>query len=157
MDRADSRGIGPLTASRRTLDRFLSRCGVATREEAARAIGAGRVTVDGAVVRDAGHWIDPSRVEVRFDGTLVEPPSRTIVLVANKPRGVVTTLADPEGRPTVRDALPERFRDDRSLRPIGRLDRASAGLLLWTNDTDLADRLLGPGSGIDKEQDAGNC
>lgn len=140
-----------MTAGRRTLDRFLSRAGVASREEAARAAAAGRVTVNGAVVRDAGAWIDVERDDVRLDGRPVVARDRTRLVLLNKPRGIVTTLSDPEGRPGIRDALPEPFRSDRALRPVGRLDRASAGLLLLTDDTDLAARLLDPASKVEKE------
>jgi len=140
-----------VSGERRTLDRFLSRCGAATREEAARAAAAGRITVNGAVVRDPGAWIDAERDEVRLDGRRVAAIGRTRLILFNKPRGVVTTLADPEGRRTIRDALPEPYRSDPSLRPVGRLDRASAGLLLLTDDTDLAARLLDPASKVEKE------
>jgi 23S rRNA pseudouridine2605 synthase len=137
-----------LKGRRRTLDRTLSRAGAATREGAARAIRDGRVTVGGAIVRDPATWIDPERDEVRLDGEIVLPLARTELVLLNKPRGVVTTLSDPEGRPTVRDLLPA---GSGTLRPVGRLDRASAGLLLLTNDTDLAERLLDPAEKIEKE------
>ena len=136
---------------RRTLDRYLSRCGAASREDALRAIAAGRVTVDGEVARTPDRWIEVGRARVTLDGVPVTPRTTTTLLVMNKPRGVVTTLADPEGRATVLDLLPPEFRADRLLRPIGRLDRASAGLLLWTDDTDLADRLLDPSTHVEKE------
>jgi 23S rRNA pseudouridine2605 synthase len=140
-----------VSAERRTLDRFLSRSGVATREEAARAAADGRVTVNGAVVRDAGAWIDAGRDEIRLDGRRVVPREVTRLVLFNKPRGIVTTLSDPEGRPAIRDALPEPYRSDPALRPVGRLDRASAGLLLLTDDTDLAARLLDPVAKVEKE------
>lgn len=72
-------------------------------------------------------------------------------MVFNKPRGVVSTLHDPDGRPTLLDTLPEQFKNNRALRPVGRLDRASAGLLLWTDDTDFANHLLSPETRLDKE------
>lgn len=140
-----------MSGERRTIDRFLSRAGVATREEAARAAAAGRITVNGEVVRDPGTWIDTAHDEVRLDGRRVEPLRSARIILFNKPRGVVTTLADPEGRPAIRDALPEPYRSDAALRPVGRLDRASAGLLLLTDDTDLAARLLDPAAKVEKE------
>ena len=139
------------TDERRTLDRYLSRCGVATREDAKRAIVAGRVKVGGQVIRDADHWITPGRDRVTLDGRPVRERTSTQVVLFNKPRGVVSTFSDPEGRPTLRDTLPSPWRDDPGLRPVGRLDRASAGLLLFTDSTDLADRLLSPEFHVEKE------
>jgi 23S rRNA pseudouridine2605 synthase len=139
------------SGERRTLDRYLSRCGAETREGAVRAIREGRVSVDGERVLDPDRWIRVGHSTVELDGEPVLPRAGTSLLVMNKPRGVVTTLADPEGRPTVLDLLPSEHRRDRSLRPVGRLDRASAGLLLWTDDTDLADRLLDPRTHVEKE------
>ncbi len=107
--------------------------------------------VDGETVRDLDRWIDPVQSRITLDGTVVLPRTGTAIVVFNKPRGFITTLSDPEGRPTVRDALPEPFASDRALRPVGRLDRASAGLLLFTDDTDVAERLLSPATKLEKE------
>jgi pseudouridine synthase len=112
---------------------------VASRRRAEALIEAGRVTVNGRVVRELGTRADPRRDRVAVDG---EPlrfgPRRTVVL--HKPRGVVSTMEDPEGRPTVRALLGEEGR----LYPVGRLDVNTTGLLLLTNDGALAARLLHP-------------
>ncbi|MFQ5653535.1 MAG: pseudouridine synthase, partial [Planctomycetota bacterium] len=102
------------------------------------------------VVTDPCRWIDTAADRVTVDGRQARPIARSRVVIYNKPRGVLVTRRDPEGRPTVHEELPEAFRGDPSLRPVGRLDRASAGLLLFTDDTDLADGLLGPDSGVHK-------
>ena len=128
--------------TRRTLDRFLSRAGVASRTRAAALVGDGRVGVNGRLVFDPATWIDTEHDVVTVDGKAVAPRIVRRVVLLNKPRGVVTTLHDPEGRPTIADALGEPFRRDTSLRPVGRLDQASAGLVLFTNDNDLGARLL---------------
>jgi len=101
---------------------------------------AGRVTVNGAVVRELGARADPARDTIAVDGERIARRARRTILL-HKPRGVVSTLADPEGRPTVRDLLagvPER------LYPVGRLDVNTTGLLLLTNDGALAQALLHP-------------
>ncbi|HUE38039.1 MAG TPA: pseudouridine synthase [Candidatus Binatia bacterium] len=122
------------------LQKLLARAGLASRRAAEELIVAGRVTVNGDVVRELGAKADESRDDVRVDGERLPRP-RAQVLLLHKPPGVVTTLADPEGRPTVRHYFPQRF--DRVF-PIGRLDFNSSGLLLLTNDGDLAARLLHP-------------
>lgn len=123
-----------------SLDRALSKLGMASRSEARALITAGRVTVDGRAVRDPARPVVPERVRIAIDGEARERAgARTIVL--HKPRGVVTTRRDPEGRPTayelVGDAGPH-------LQAIGRLDLASSGLLLFTTDTRLAAALTDP-------------
>ena len=128
---------------RRTLDRFLSRSGAASRTEAATLIESGRVAVNGRRVFDPGQWIDPDRDEVTLDGERVTRTASRVALF-NKPRGVLVTRHDPQGRPTVTDTLPAPFSDDSALKPVGRLDQASAGLLLFVTDTDLGARLLDP-------------
>jgi 23S rRNA pseudouridine2605 synthase len=131
-----------------SLPRALSRAGVLTREEGRRAVLAGRVTVGGAVERDPRRRVDPSRDEVRLDGAPLPPPpapGESPIFALNKPRGTVVTRSDPEGRPTAFDLLP---RDRGLLRFVGRLDRASAGLLLATADTRLAAALEDPERGV---------
>lgn len=123
----------------RTLDRLLSRRGVASRALARELVRDGRVTVDGSVATDPGAWVAVS-ADVRVDGRPVLAAAR-VVLAMNKPRGFVSTRTDEQGRATAFDLLPP---DAPWVVPVGRLDRASAGLLLWTNDTDLADALTDP-------------
>jgi 23S rRNA pseudouridine2605 synthase len=126
------------------LDRALSKRGLASRAEAKRLIADGRVRVDGRVVRDASLLVTPEHVGIAVDGRVAKsPPWRTIAFY--KPRGVVTTRRDPEGRQTVFDVLGD---DSRSLVAVGRLDMASTGLLLLTTDTQLANYLTDPENAI---------
>lgn len=140
----------PSKSKRRSLDRYLSACGVASRTEAADLVREGRVRVNGRQPTSAEVWIDPSLDHVTLDGRTVASTQPTRLVLFNKPRGVIVSERDEKGRETVRDRLPEPFASDRSLKPVGRLDQATGGLLLLTNDNWLADRLLGKGSGIGK-------
>jgi len=128
------------------LPRLLSKMGVASRAEAVRLIRAGRVRVNGRLVRDAGARVPPA-VRILIDDAEVarpsDPPRRVIAF--NKPRGAVTTRRDPDGRPTVFDILGDA---GRGLVSVGRLDRASTGLLLFTSDTALAAALTDPARAI---------
>jgi pseudouridine synthase len=130
------------------LHKVLAHAGVASRRASERLIREGRVTVNGAVVEDLGVKVDPGHDAIKVDGKRVgAPPSHHTYLALNKPRGVVTTMSDPEGRPTVRDLL-------RGIRarvyPVGRLDYDSEGLLLLTDDGDLARDLMHPARGVEK-------
>ena len=126
------------------LNRALSKLGILTRSQATAAILAGRVSVNGQVVRDPGAAVDIERVRIEV---AQEPQDaaewRTVLL--NKPRGVVTTTSDQRGRPTVHSLLGE---DPRGLVPVGRLDLATTGLLLLTSDIELAGWLTSPGSAV---------
>jgi pseudouridine synthase len=139
--RADGHGRG----ERRTLERLLSRLGVGSRTQAAELVRAGRVRVAGRLVRDPSAWVDAD-AEVHLDG---RPVTRAapLHLALNKPKGFVTTLRDPEGNRTVYDLLTHV---DRWVGPIGRLDKDTSGLLLFTNDTRLAERLANPASKVEK-------
>ena len=132
------------------LARALSKLGLLSRTEAITAILAGRVQVDGRVICDPGHRVVPERVGVSIDGADTSPPRwRTIAF--NKPRGVVTTRRDPQGRPTVYDALSKVHGQSpvtEWLAPVGRLDAATSGLLLLTNDTQLAAWLTDPANAV---------
>jgi pseudouridine synthase len=123
---------------------------VAPRRKAEELVRAGRVTVNGAAVRDVVRMVDPERDRIAVDGTEVRAPAPAAYayVLLNKPRGVVTTTSDPEGRATVMDALPDR--SIAGLAPVGRLDRDSAGALLLTNDHELAARLLDPATHVRK-------
>lgn len=114
--------------------------------QARAAIAAGRVAVAGRIVRDPDHWLDPDRCELRLDGAIVERTSR-VHLAMHKPAGVVTTRSDERGRPTVYDLLPAGLP---FVSPVGRLDQDSSGLLLFTNDTQLAAAISGPASKLPK-------
>lgn len=124
------------------IQKVLSRAGVASRREAERLLLAGRVSVNGAVVRKLGTSVDPAHDRIEVDSRVLRPDSREpVVLALHKPRRVVTTMADPEGRPTVRDLLAGY---DRRVYPVGRLDWDAEGLVLLTDDGELAHRLMHP-------------
>jgi pseudouridine synthase len=121
---------------------------VASRRGADELIAQGRVTVNGRVVREAGTRVTPGADAVVVDGAPARPEERSLVLMFYKPRGVVTTLDDPRASRTLAPWLENR---GERLYPIGRLDRDSEGLLLLTNDGDLANRLTHPRYHVDKE------
>jgi pseudouridine synthase len=133
------------------LQKILSAAGVASRRAAERLIEEGRVTVNGAVVRQMGTQADPAVDEIRVDGRRIRVAPRFRYLLLNKPRGIMTTRSDPEGRPTVLDLL-HGVRE--YVYPVGRLDYDSEGLLLLTNDGDLAARLTHPRHGVEREYEA---
>lgn len=133
------------------LERLLSKWRVASRTQAQALVRAGRVTVDGRTVRDPRRWVVPGREALALDGRPLGAPGTaggTVYLLLNKPRGVLSTTRDPEGRPTVMDLV--RAHATAGLAPVGRLDQASAGLLLLTDDHELAARLLDPRSHVAK-------
>jgi 23S rRNA pseudouridine2605 synthase len=123
------------------LQKILSQAGVASRRASEQLMLEGRVTVNGATIRELGSKADPARDDIRVDGRRVKLVERHRYLLLNKPRGYVTTRSDPQKRPTVIDLL-------RGVReyvyPVGRLDFDTEGLLLLTNDGDLAARLTHP-------------
>ena len=127
------------------LAKYLAHAGVASRRAAERLIAAGRVTVEGEVVTDPARDVDAD-LEVALDGEPVRA-ERRVVYAVNKPRGVVSTAADTHGRPTVIDLIPA---EARRLYPVGRLDADSTGLLLLTNDGELANLLTHPRYEVEK-------
>ena len=129
------------------LDRALSKLGLASRSEAQRLIEQGRVTLRGRVIRDPAAMVVPETAGIGIDHTRA-PRQAWRTIAFNKPRGVVTTRRDPEGRRTVYDVLGEAAR---GLVPVGRLDMASTGLLLLTTDTQLANRLTDPANGVPRQ------
>ena len=130
------------------LQKIIAAAGLASRRHAEEMILAGRVSLNGAVVRTLGTKADAARDHIRVDGKLLHGAQQKAYIVLNKPKGYVTTLADPEGRPTVmqliRQAASER------LYPVGRLDWNSEGLLLLTNDGELANALMRAASHVAK-------
>jgi len=128
------------------LDKFLTDSGIGTRSQVKAIIKGGRVTVDGIPERDNGRKIDPATQEIRCDGELLGGKRRLVVML-NKPAGFVTATEDPR-EPTVMELLPGQYRKD--LRPVGRLDKATEGLLLFTNDGDLLHRLISPKKEVPK-------
>jgi 23S rRNA pseudouridine2605 synthase len=121
------------------LAKQLASAGVASRRAAEELVRAGRVTVGGSVVTDPARDVGPGD-EIAFDGRVVGAPEEHVVYAVNKPVGVVSTARDPQGRPTVVSLVPERAR----LYPVGRLDIDTTGLILLTNDGQLAHRLVHP-------------
>ncbi|MBL8209128.1 MAG: rRNA pseudouridine synthase [Bryobacterales bacterium] len=124
----------------KTLDRVLSKAGFGSRTEARSWIGAGRVSVNGKVIQSPDHWVDLGRDKVTLDGKPVKP-GKKVYLLLYKPKGYLTTYKDPEGRPTVYDLLGEV---EQYVVPVGRLDLDTSGLLLLTNDTQFAERIMNP-------------
>ena len=130
------------------LDKFLSEAKVASRKELRNMIRAGRVTVDGEVVRTPEEQVDENRRCVAVDGKTVQLPGQ-LVLMLHKPAGYVTSTEDPRDR-TVMELIPAEYRN-LGLKPVGRLDKDTEGLLLFTNDGDLAHRLMSPRHQVEKE------
>ncbi len=129
------------------LQKVLAAAGMASRRAAEEMIAEGRVEVNGRVVQERGLRVDPDQDHIRVDGRRIPPARRHTYLVLNKPRGVVSTMSDPEGRPTLRDYL-TRCRE--RLFHIGRLDTDTEGLILLTNHGELAHRLSHPSYRIPK-------
>lgn len=130
-----------------SLPRALSKLGFCSRTQAEALIAEGRVRVDGRIVRDRTTRIDPARAGIRVDGERIVA-ERKVYLMLNKPRGLVTTRDDPQERATVYDCL--EGIELPFVAPVGRLDKASEGLLLMTNDTRWAQRVLDPASNVEK-------
>jgi 23S rRNA pseudouridine2605 synthase len=130
-----------------SLPRALSKLGFCSRTQAEALIAEGRVRVDGRVVRNVAARVDPGRARITVDGQPVVA-ERKVYLMLNKPRGLVTTRDDPQERATVYDCL--EGLDLPFVAPVGRLDKASEGLLLMTNDTRWAQRVLDPASNVEK-------
>jgi 23S rRNA pseudouridine2605 synthase len=129
-----------------TLDRVLSRFGITSRTEAREAVLAGRVKINGRVVRDPDRWTDPRKDAVHLDGKRARQSRRTYLLFY-KPKGVITSHGDPSGRKTVYDYL---GKDVPWVAPVGRLDKDTSGLLLLTNDTEFANYVSDPASHVQK-------
>jgi len=132
-----------------TLDRVLSRLGLASRTAAREAIRAGRLRVNGRVERDAERWVDPERDVVLLDGRSIKP-ARKLYLLFYKPKGVITSHGDPAGRKTVYDSLGALGEEGKWIAPVGRLDKDTSGLLLLTNDTEFAHFVTQPESEVPK-------
>ena len=129
------------------LQKYLAQSGVASRRKCEELMLAGSVEVDGEVVTRLGTKIDPTTAVVRVDGKRLPPISPNVYLVLNKPRGVVSTMSDPEGRRTLQDVVADR---PERLFHVGRLDTDTSGLILLTNDGDFAHRMAHPSYEVDK-------
>ena len=132
------------------LHRFIAQCGITSRRKAEDLISEGRVTVNGGTVTEMGVQIDPDSDRIEVDGQTLGLPSPQVYLF-HKPKGVVTTLSDPRGRRTVADFFPS---SSIGIKPVGRLDMDTDGLLLLTNDGELAARLTHPSWQVEKEYHA---
>src|SRR5205085_4102205 len=133
------------------LQKILSQAGVASRRASEQLMLDGRVTVNGAPIRELGTKADPAADDIRVDGRRIRLPEQHRYLLLNKPRGYVTTRSDPQRRPTVLDLL-GGVRE--YVYPVGRLDFDSEGLLLLTNDGELAAQLTHPSHGIARVYEA---
>lgn len=122
------------------LAKYLAHCGVASRRAAEDIVVAGRVAVNGEFVRDPARDVQAGRERVTVDGRPLAGPESAVVYAVHKPLGTLSTARDPQKRPTVVELVPER----RRLYPVGRLDADSSGLMLLTNDGELANRLTHP-------------
>jgi 23S rRNA pseudouridine2605 synthase len=135
------------------LQKVLAQAGIGSRRACEALISEGRVEVNSEVITEQGRRVDPDRDVIRVDGSRIPPPRRHLYLALNKPRGVVVTMDDPEGRRTVADLLAEGA--TRSVRRerlfhVGRLDTDSEGLLILTNDGDFAQKLAHPSFQVPK-------
>lgn len=128
------------------LNKYLSTAGVCSRREADTFIAAGTVSVNGKVITEMGYKVSPDD-EVRFNGALLRPEKKAYVLL-NKPKNFITTTRDERGRRTVMELVANASKS--RLLPVGRLDRNTTGLLLFTNDGDLAKKLTHPKHGVSK-------
>ena len=129
------------------LNKYLANAGIAARRKCDELIKDGLVTVNGKVVREMGFRLSATDV-VKFKGKLVKPQLNKTYLLLNKPKDVITTVKDEKGRKTVMDIVKSATKD--RIYPVGRLDRATTGLLLITNDGDLAKKLTHPSHGVKK-------
>jgi len=135
------------------LQKVLAQAGIASRRACEALISEGRVEVNSEVVVEQGRRVDPERDVIRVDGARIPPPRRHLYLAMNKPRGVVVTMDDPEGRRTVADVIAKggsRLVKNERLFHVGRLDADSEGLLILTNDGELANKLAHPSYQVPK-------
>lgn len=132
------------------LQKVLAQAGVASRRVAERMIADGRVEVDGEIVVEQGRRVDPAVNVVRVDGVRVVMDPGRVYLALNKPRGMHSTMSDDRGRPCIGDLVEHKVRGNRRLFHVGRLDADTEGLILLTNDGELAHRLMHPSYEIPK-------
>lgn len=130
----------------KTLERVISKAGLGSRTDARQWIGAGRVRVNGKLIQTPDHWVDLDRDQVTLDGKPVRAEEKIYVLLY-KPKGYITTYKDPDGRPTVYDLIQDV---KQFVGTVGRLDLDSTGLLLLSNDTRFAERVMSPEHKIPK-------
>jgi len=129
------------------LNKYVAKCGVASRRHAAEIVKKGQIQVNGEVEKNPAIEIH-RKDEIRFQGKVIKPESKLVYILLNKPKNVITTSSDEKGRKTVIDLVSHRINE--RIYPVGRLDRATTGLLVMTNDGDLAQRLAHPSHNIKK-------
>ena len=132
------------------LQKVLSQAGIASRRVAERMIIDGRVEVDGHIVTELGTRVDPDNADIRVDGSRIILDDSMVYLAVNKPKGMQSTMSDDRGRPCIGDLVEHRVRGNKNLFHVGRLDSDTEGLLLLTNDGDLAHRLMHPSFEVPK-------
>jgi 23S rRNA pseudouridine2605 synthase len=132
------------------LQKVLSQAGVASRRVAERMIMDGRVSVDDHIVTEMGTRVDPDASVIRVDGVRIQIDDTMVYLAINKERGMHSTMSDEQGRPCVGDLVEHRVRGNKKLFHVGRLDADTAGLLILTNDGELAHRLMHPSYEVPK-------
>ena len=142
IERDESRGT--------RLQKILSQAGIASRRAAEKLIIDGRVEVDGQLVTELGTRVDPDVSVIRVDGARVVVDDSLVYLALNKPRGVHSTMSDDRGRPCIGDLIQRRVRGNKNLFHVGRLDADTEGLILLTNDGELAHRLMHPSHEVPK-------
>ncbi|MGF7399552.1 pseudouridine synthase [Thermoanaerobacterium thermosaccharolyticum] len=128
------------------LQKYLAECGIASRRKCEQLILDGKIKVNGTVIKNLGIKIDPDKDIVEYDGRVVAKVQHNIYIMLNKPTGFITTVKDQFGRPSVLDIIKIKDR----IYPVGRLDYDTSGLLLLTNDGDIANKLMHPKHEIDK-------
>ncbi|WP_319452500.1 MULTISPECIES: pseudouridine synthase [unclassified Mycobacterium] len=132
------------------LQKVLSQAGVASRRVAEKMIRDGRVEVDGSIVTEQGTRVDPDASVIRVDGARIQVDDTMVYLAVNKERGMHSTMSDDQGRPCIGDLIEHRVRGNKKLFHVGRLDADTEGLILLTNDGELAHRLMHPSYEIPK-------
>jgi 23S rRNA pseudouridine2605 synthase len=132
------------------LQKVLSQAGVASRRVAERMITDGRVEVDGEIVTELGSRVDPDKSVIRVDGARIMVDDNLVHFALNKPKGMQSTMSDDRGRPCVGDIVEHRVRGNHKLFHVGRLDADTEGLMILTNDGELAHRLMHPSFEVPK-------
>lgn len=132
------------------LQKVLSQAGIASRRVAERMIIDGRIEVDGRIITELGTRVNPETADIRVDGSRIVLDDSMVYLAINKPRGMHSTMSDERGRPCVGDLVEHRVRGNKKLFHVGRLDADTEGLLLLTNDGELAHRLMHPSFEVPK-------
>ena len=129
------------------LQKFLADAGIASRRKSEELIQQGKVKVNGEIVKELGFKVDPEKDKIEFEGKILNKEEERIVLMLNKPKDVISSVKDPQGRKTVIDMIPGKFP---RLYPVGRLDYESEGMMLLTNDGELANKITHPKNEVKK-------